>query len=75
MEPVMADADFPGQTIAVHRDAWPDLLPEFAEMVAPPISVSSVPVTFRAGPDAERRRQQARSQANMPVGRHLRPTR
>jgi len=71
----VADADCPGQTIAVHRDVWPSLPPEFAEMVAPPISVSSVPVTLRPGPDPERRRQQARSQANMPVGRHLRPTR
>ena len=71
----MAEADCPGQTIAVHRDAWPDLSPELAEMVAPPISVSSLPVIPRPGPDAERRQQQARSQANMPVGRHLRPRR
>ena len=71
----MAEADCPDTTIAVHRGAWSNLAPEFAAMVAPPISVSSLPVTAKAGPDAWRRGQQARSRANMPVGRHHRPTR
>jgi hypothetical protein len=71
----MAEADCPGTTIAVHRGDWSHLPPEFAAMVAPPISVSSVPVPPKPGPDAWRRAQQARSRANMPVGRHRRPTR
>jgi hypothetical protein len=78
----MAEADCPGTTIAVHRGAWSNLAPEFAAMVAPPISVSALPVIpkpgpvfYGSGPDPWRRAQQARSRANMPVGRHRRPTR
>jgi len=85
----MAEADCPGTTIAVHRGAWPHLPPDCAAMLAPPISVSSLPVVEAADcdprrksaanslpeADAQRRAQRARSRANMPVGRHHRPTR
>jgi hypothetical protein len=71
----MAEADCPRTTIAVHRGVWSNLSPEFAAMVAPPITVSSLPVTWKTGPDAWRLAQRARSRANMPVGRHRRSTR
>jgi len=85
----MAEADCPGTTIAVHRGVWPHLPPDCAAMLAPPISVSSLPALLTADsypqrktqvssldePDAQRRAQRARSRANMPVGRHHRPTR
>jgi hypothetical protein len=58
-------------TIAVHREAWSD--PVLAAMVAPPVIVSSLP--FTRPMDSWRREQLARSRANMPVGRHRRPTR
>ena len=58
-------------TIAVHRGSWSD--PVLAAMVAPPVIVSSAPVSRPIG--TWRRGQLARSRANMPVGRHRRPTR
>jgi hypothetical protein len=76
----MAEVDCPGTTISV-------LSPEHAAMVAPPITVSSLPRTVPAEPDlaalaavelgaeALRRAQRARSRANMPVERHRRSTR
>ena len=71
----MVRADTPDRTIAVHRDTWANLRPEFAVMVAPPISVSSLPVTWQPAPDSRRLAQQARSRGNMPVARHRRPVR
>ena len=71
----MVEVDCPGTTFAVHRGVWSNLAPEFAAMVAPPITVSSMPVTWKTGPEAWQRAQRARSRANMPVGRHRRPTR
>ena len=60
-------------TIAVHRGAWPNLSPEMAAMVAPPVSVSAAPVGRPE--DVRRQGQLARSRANMPVGRHRTPAR
>ena len=71
----MAEADCPGTTFAVDRGCWGNLPAEFADMVAPPITVSSLPMLVRADPAAKRKAQQARSRANMPVERHRRPTR
>jgi hypothetical protein len=83
----MAEADCPGTTISVDRGAWSNLSEEHAAMVAPPITVSSLPRSGAAEPDlaalaaAEagsevlRQAQQARSRANMPVERHRRPNR
>lgn len=63
----MAESDSVAtSTIAVHRGAWPD--PELADMVAPPVTVSSLPVEKPM--EKWRRGQLARSRANMPVGRH-----
>ena len=67
----MAQADCAATTISVHRGAWSD--PEVAAMLAPPVTVSSVPIGRPMNP--WRRAQLARSHANMPVARHLRPTR
>jgi hypothetical protein len=58
-------------TIAVHRGAWTD--PDLAAMVAPPVTVVSMPVERRT--DEWRRAQLQRSRGNMPVGRHRRPAR
>jgi hypothetical protein len=58
-------------TIAVHRGVWSD--PELALMVAPPVTVSSMPVERPMDP--WRRGQLRRSRANNPVGRHRRPAR
>ena len=55
-------------TIAVHRDVWTHLTPEMAALVAPPVSVSAMPVGRPVG--AWRRGQLARSRGNMPVRRH-----
>jgi hypothetical protein len=67
----MAQADCAATTISVHLGAWAD--PEVAAMVAPPVTVSSLP--FERPADPWRRVQQARSRANMPVGKHRRPGR
>ena len=68
----MADTDVVAtSTITVHRGAWAD--PVLAAMVAPPVTVSSLPVGRPIG--RWRRGQLARSRANMPVGRHRRSTR
>jgi hypothetical protein len=68
----MAETDVVAtSTIAVHRGAWAN--PEIAAMVAPPVTVSSMPVERSI--DAWRRGQLARSLANNPVGRHRRPNR
>jgi hypothetical protein len=67
----MAEADCATTAIAVQRGAWAD--PEIAAMVAPPVTVSCTPVGRR--PNAWRRGQLARARANMPMGRHRRPTR
>ena len=58
-------------TIAVHRGAWTD--PDLIAMVAPPVTVVSMPVERRT--DEWRRAQLQRSRGNMPVGRHRRPAR
>lgn len=58
-------------TIGVQPGAWSD--PELVEMVAPPVTVSSIPVD--RPPDVWRRGQLARSRGNMPVERHRRPNR
>jgi hypothetical protein len=59
-------------TIAVHRDAWTNLAPEMAALVAPPVSVSAAPLHPDQGRPvgAWRRGQLARSRGNMPVRRH-----
>jgi len=67
----MAQADCAATTISVQRGTWSD--PEVAAMVAPPVTVSSIPIGRPMNP--WRRAQLARSRANMPVARHLRPTR
>jgi hypothetical protein len=68
----MADTDAVAtSTIAVHRGAWAN--PEIAAMVAPPVTVSSMPVERPI--DVWRRGQLARSLANNPVGKHRRPNR
>jgi hypothetical protein len=64
----MAEADCGATTIAVHRGAWAD--PVLAAMVAPPVVVSAAP--YGHPMTAWRRRQIARSRANMPVNRHRR---
>ena len=64
----MAEADCGATTIAVHRGVWTD--PVVAAMVAPPVIVSAAP--YGRPMTAWRRRQMARSRANMPVGRHRR---
>jgi len=77
----MAEADCPGTTIAVQRGAWSHLSPELAALVAPPVTVSALPVTSPTGLVAwrlaQRARlvQRARSRANMPVAKHRRSTR
>jgi len=80
----MAESDTVAtSTIAVHRGAWesvcPNLPADVAAMVAPPVTVSSLPVTDVAGVAQQRRRaREARFRANMPsvpaYGRHRRPT-
>jgi hypothetical protein len=74
----MAETETLGSsTIAVHRGDWTDLTPEMAALVAPPVTVSAMPVgPLPGGPDgAWRKAQLARSRGNMPVARHRRPTR
>ena len=80
----MAESDSVATTtIAVHRGAWesvcPSLPADVAAMVAPPVTVSSFPVTDGPGPvDLRRRAREARFRANMPsvpaYGRHRRAT-
>ncbi|GLY96831.1 hypothetical protein [Actinoplanes sp. NBRC 103695] len=53
-------------TIAVHRGIWTD--PDLAAMVAPPVTVVSMPIGRKV--DDWRRAQLQRSRGNMPVGRH-----
>jgi hypothetical protein len=60
-------------TIAVQRGNWGDLAPDLAAMVAPPVTVSAMPVDRAVGP--WRKAQLARSRGNMPIARHRRPTR
>ena len=68
----MAETDTAAtSSIAVHRGAWSD--PALVDMVAPPVTVSSVPLVRPAGD--LRRAQLARSRGNMPVDRHRRPNR
>jgi hypothetical protein len=57
-------------TISVQRGTWADLAPELAEMVAPPIVVSALPLDRPLG--TWRKAQLARSRGNMPVTRHRR---
>jgi hypothetical protein len=59
-------------TIGVHRGAWANLSPEFAAMLAPPVTVT-VRVT-RATADPWRLAQQARSRGNLSVVHHRRVT-
>jgi hypothetical protein len=68
----MAESDSVAtSTITVHRGDWPD--PELAAMVAPPVTVSALPLERPIDP--WRRGQLARSRGNMPVGRHRRAIR
>ena len=67
----MVQVDCAATTIAVHRGTWSN--PEVAAMVAPPVTVSSMP--FERPPGPWRLGQLARARANMPVGKHDRPTR
>jgi len=67
----MAHADCAAIAIAVQRGVWTD--PEVAAMVAPPVTVSAVPLSRLMTP--WRQGQLARSRGNMPVGRHRRRTR
>ena len=67
----MVQVDCTATTIAVHRGTWSN--PEVAAMVAPPVTVSSMP--FGRPPGPWRQGQLARARANMPVGKHHRPTR
>lgn len=68
-EAEMTDSDAVAlSAITVHRDDWVNLPPELAALVAPPVTVSAVPVERPVG--SWRRGQLARSRGNMPVGRH-----
>jgi hypothetical protein len=67
----MAEADCAATTFAVHRGAWSN--PELAAMVAPPVTVSAVPIGRPTTP--WRLGQLARSRGNMPVGKHRPPPR
>jgi hypothetical protein len=71
MEAGMAQVDCAATTIAVQRGTWSN--PEVAAMVAPPVTVSSMPIERPLNP--WRRGQLVRARANMPVGKHHRPTR
>lgn len=62
--------DARGLTIGVQREVWPDLSPELAGLVAPPITVTARPVERPV--NAHRRAQLSRSRGNMPVGGHRR---
>ena len=68
----MAESDTVAtSTIAVHRGAWesvcPNLPADVAAMVAPPVTVSSFPVTGAAAPVAAvRKAKQAQLRGNMP---------
>jgi hypothetical protein len=58
-----------GTAFTVHRAAWahvmPDLPPEVAAMVAPPISISSAAVGVLPSADEHRRAEQLRYRRNM----------
>jgi hypothetical protein len=75
----MAEADCPGTTFAVDRGHWSNLSAEFADLVAPPITISSSPGAGAGAADEPvapaRQAQRARSRANMPLERHRQPTR
>ncbi|BCJ51648.1 hypothetical protein Asp14428_31230 [Actinoplanes sp. NBRC 14428] len=70
----MAESDSVAtSTIAVHRGAWesvcPNLPAELAAMVAPPVTVSALPVAGPYGDAQQRRRaREARFRGNMPSG-------
>ena len=77
----MAESDsIATSTISVHRGAWdsfcPNLPADVAAMVAPPVTVSSFPVTVPAVA-AVRKAKQAKLRGNMPsvpaYGRSRRP--
>ena len=71
----MAESDtVDTSTIGVHRGAWANLAPEFAAMLAPPVTVSSVPVGGPAPADPWRLAQQTRSRGNQAVVHHRRVT-
>jgi hypothetical protein len=53
-------------TIAVDRGTWADA--DVAAMVAPPVTVSSLPVPAAPG-DGQRRAREARLRRNMPSNR------
>ena len=61
-------------TIGVHRGAWANLAPEFAAMLAPPVTVTLAPVGITARVDPWRLAQQARSRGNLSVIHHRRVT-
>ena len=69
----MAESDSVAtSTIAVHRGVWdsfcPNLPAEVAAMVAPPVTVTSFPVTDPAVPVAAvRKAKQAKLRGNMPA--------
>jgi len=58
-------------TIGVQRGTWSD--PKLIDMVAPPVTVSSIPLGRPL--DVWRQGQLARSRGNMPVERHRRTNR
>jgi hypothetical protein len=76
----MALSDVSRTTIGVDRGDWgrfcPGLPAEVAAMVAPPVTVSSLPVGASAGRGKRRAATAARRRANMPAaspfGRHRR---
>jgi hypothetical protein len=67
----MAQADCAATTIAVHRGTWSN--PEVAAMLAPPVTVSSMPFVRPVEKWRPGRPEGAR--ATPPVGKHQRPTR
>ena len=68
----MAESDTVAtSTIGVQLGVWSD--PELVDMVAPPVTVSSIPVERPVG--VWRQGQLARSRGNMPVDRHRRTNR
>ncbi|WP_067497062.1 hypothetical protein [Actinoplanes sp. TFC3] len=56
-------------TVAVDRGVWDDAA--LAAMVAPPVTVSSLPLSSAPG-DSQRRVKEARLRQNMPSSRHRR---
>ena len=69
----MAESDSVSTSrIAVHRGVWesfcPNLPADVAAMVAPPVTVSSFPLTAASPAAAVRKAKQAKLRGNMPSG-------